>query len=413
MTNNLPQLGFVEELSNGSLCEKSLGASFGSSTTACEDIGDFYGDDATALEALESDWDEKIDHRPVWESSQAASCLRRVFSCQNESAEAPVAEVSEHGTRSAKPFMNMIPSVGSEMHASGTCRPCSFFWQSAGCQKGLECNHCHLCPKGVYQRGKKLKIALRQRLRATSSSQQYLLPPGLGVELPEAHVDQPTILLPATSIALHTSPALFLAQPASIECSHAGSSSCETEKPRHEASSSAELVLAETEAKLAAYGHVSSDNSSVPSIGSELHRAGLCKPCAWFWKPESCKNGTDCRHCHSCLPGEAKYRKTLKLKTAKTDPRGLGAQKAEPRVPQLHVQENMWQLHDAMTCLPFLSPSELQWQGEGQQEALGSLLTTHEQQALILMRQQHEISSLQLQIEAIQLQTLTSSHLRW
>jgi len=403
----------VEELCNGSWCEKSLAASFRCSTTACEDIGDFYADDATPLEALESDSDEQIDNRPVWESSQDASCPHWVLSCQKEIAEATVAEVSERGSRAVKPFMNMLPSVGSQMHASGTCRPCSFFWQSGGCQKGLECNHCHLCPKGEYQRGKKLKIAVRKGLRATSSSEQYLLPPGLGTELPLAHVSQPMIPLKADSMTLQTPPhgvpAPLLAQPASMERSHAGSFSRETENATHEASSSAQLGLAEAEAKLAAYGHVSSNNSSVPSIGSELHHAGLCKPCVWFWKPGSCKNGKDCQHCHSCLPGEATRRKALsKTKTAKTAPCGLGAQEADLRVPWLQVQEDLF--HDAMTCLPFLSPSELLWQCEGQQKAMASLLTKHEQQALIMMRQHREISSLQLLIQFIQLQKLFPSH---
>ncbi|CAL1173637.1 unnamed protein product [Cladocopium goreaui] len=48
---------------------------------------------------------------------------------------------------------------------------------------------------------------------------------------------------------------------------------------------------------------------SIESIGSRLHESGLCKPCAWFWKPTGCRNGTECRHCHSCTLGEFNRRK--------------------------------------------------------------------------------------------------------
>ncbi|CAL1173638.1 unnamed protein product [Cladocopium goreaui] len=48
---------------------------------------------------------------------------------------------------------------------------------------------------------------------------------------------------------------------------------------------------------------------SIESMGSRLHESGLCKPCAWFWKPTGCRNGTECRHCHSCTLGEFNRRK--------------------------------------------------------------------------------------------------------
>lgn len=46
-----------------------------------------------------------------------------------------------------------------------------------------------------------------------------------------------------------------------------------------------------------------------PSAGSMLHGTGECKPCAWFWRPQGCDNGGECRHCHLCLRGELKERK--------------------------------------------------------------------------------------------------------
>lgn len=49
------------------------------------------------------------------------------------------------------------------------------------------------------------------------------------------------------------------------------------------------------------------------SVGSELHGTGECKPCAWFWRPQGCINGPECRHCHMCAPGEGKARRKSKL----------------------------------------------------------------------------------------------------
>mmetsp|Transcript_65331 Transcript_65331/g.164653 ORF Transcript_65331/g.164653 Transcript_65331/m.164653 type:complete len:174 (+) Transcript_65331:1-522(+) len=48
------------------------------------------------------------------------------------------------------------------------------------------------------------------------------------------------------------------------------------------------------------------------SAGSVLHGAGQCKPCAWFWRPQGCENGAECRHCHLCGAGAIKARRKAK-----------------------------------------------------------------------------------------------------
>jgi hypothetical protein len=48
---------------------------------------------------------------------------------------------------------------------------------------------------------------------------------------------------------------------------------------------------------------------SLPSVGASLHASGQCKPCAWFWKPEGCRWGAECCHCHLCPEGELRRRK--------------------------------------------------------------------------------------------------------
>ncbi|CAK9075928.1 unnamed protein product [Durusdinium trenchii] len=59
------------------------------------------------------------------------------------------------------------------------------------------------------------------------------------------------------------------------------------------------------------------DHEGEHSIGSTSHRVGLCKPCAWYWKPGGCMNGAQCRHCHLCPHGELGRRKRMNRKIAR------------------------------------------------------------------------------------------------
>jgi len=56
---------------------------------------------------------------------------------------------------------------------------------------------------------------------------------------------------------------------------------------------------------------------TLPSVGAALHSSGQCKPCAWFWKPESCQWGAECQHCHLCPIGELRRRKKERQAEAK------------------------------------------------------------------------------------------------
>eukprot|EP00913_Durusdinium_trenchii_P002992 g2768.t1 len=49
----------------------------------------------------------------------------------------------------------------------------------------------------------------------------------------------------------------------------------------------------------------------LPSVGSAMHHAGECRPCAWFWK-RGCLNGRDCLHCHLCPEGSVRQKKADK-----------------------------------------------------------------------------------------------------
>lgn len=48
------------------------------------------------------------------------------------------------------------------------------------------------------------------------------------------------------------------------------------------------------------------------SDGSRAHGAGECRPCAWFWRPQGCLNGEECRHCHMCPQSAIKARRKAK-----------------------------------------------------------------------------------------------------
>jgi hypothetical protein len=49
------------------------------------------------------------------------------------------------------------------------------------------------------------------------------------------------------------------------------------------------------------------------SLGSQLHDLGECRPCAWFWRPQGCSNGEECRHCHLCTAGAMKTRRKARV----------------------------------------------------------------------------------------------------
>ncbi|CAK0890327.1 unnamed protein product [Prorocentrum cordatum] len=64
------------------------------------------------------------------------------------------------------------------------------------------------------------------------------------------------------------------------------------------------------------------------SIGSAGHDAGKCEPCAWFWKPQGCLWGAECRRCHACPSGELLSRRRAKEARLRAD-RGSAASRPE------------------------------------------------------------------------------------
>jgi len=79
---------------------------------------------------------------------------------------------------------------------------------------------------------------------------------------------------------------------------------------------------------------------TLPSIGAALHSSGQCKPCAWFWKPESCQWGADCQHCHLCPIGELRRRKKERQAEAKELKREAAALAEEMKTEAATLAEN-------------------------------------------------------------------------
>jgi len=58
-------------------------------------------------------------------------------------------------------------SLGSALHAMGTCQPCAWFWKPGGCQNGKDCLRCHSCPEG--------EVKLRQKVKRNLMRNGHML----------------------------------------------------------------------------------------------------------------------------------------------------------------------------------------------------------------------------------------------
>lgn len=68
---------------------------------------------------------------------------------------APGAAASAGSTATA---VDNLPSLGSQLHGTGKCSPCAWFWKQKGCQNARNCHYCHLCPEGELKSRKKAKV---------------------------------------------------------------------------------------------------------------------------------------------------------------------------------------------------------------------------------------------------------------
>jgi hypothetical protein len=284
----------------------------------------------------------------------------------NEEADAePVESVSQPGPVKIDSHPEQgLPSVGSKDHGSGICKPCAWFWKPGSCQNGRECNHCHLCPEGEIKARKKKKLLGHEKSIAglsepafvrnlegvqeplNTSQQGELLS---AVKIPEQgqHQAQPSFdaddsfsggVLLSVGAALHASgecrPCAWFHKPEGclngIACRHCHA--CPEGELQNRKKSGIATKSQEKEKSDQREGEEAAGNFRVPppafpppglptpppmlgmpSKGSEKHSSGECRPCVWYWKPNSCVNGKDCLHCHLCPETEIKRRKKAKL----------------------------------------------------------------------------------------------------
>ena len=183
--------------------------------------------------------------------------------CKTEESPMPSPECDEAEAEEESGLS--LPSVGSAHHKLGSCQPCAWFWKPQGCLNGAACLRCHLCPAGEIKRRKgELKQKKAQAAEGASIDDA-------ATELCDGGPTVPP--------------------PSSAPC----------------------LNLTEQGLPPAPSWTASDAIDALPSIGSRLHGSGQCKPCAWFWKAEGCRNEAACGHCHLCPLGEAKARKQAKL----------------------------------------------------------------------------------------------------
>ncbi|CAJ1329484.1 unnamed protein product [Effrenium voratum] len=55
-------------------------------------------------------------------------------------------------------------SAGSSMHPH-RCKPCAWFWRTAGCARGAACQHCHMCLPGELVKRRRQNRALAKSIR--------------------------------------------------------------------------------------------------------------------------------------------------------------------------------------------------------------------------------------------------------
>eukprot|EP00931_Biecheleriopsis_adriatica_P056580 TRINITY_DN3352_c0_g1_i1.p1 TRINITY_DN3352_c0_g1~~TRINITY_DN3352_c0_g1_i1.p1 ORF type:complete len:323 (+),score=74.29 TRINITY_DN3352_c0_g1_i1:96-971(+) len=89
------------------------------------------------------------------------------------------------------------PSRGGQLHASGNCKPCAWYWRPQGCNNGEECGHCHLCSAAELKSRKKAKKLTSQRMRAATAQEEAPEVPSPTVPVSMPAAPSGAILVPA------------------------------------------------------------------------------------------------------------------------------------------------------------------------------------------------------------------------
>jgi len=94
------------------------------------------------------------------DTMDATGCFERLTTCSTavDAREALHGDNDVSGEVEAMPdspsasdlcdVYSMQSSQGSALRSQGLCKPCTWFWRPGSCTRGMDCNHCHLCPPG-------------------------------------------------------------------------------------------------------------------------------------------------------------------------------------------------------------------------------------------------------------------------
>mmetsp|Transcript_73133 Transcript_73133/g.136700 ORF Transcript_73133/g.136700 Transcript_73133/m.136700 type:complete len:181 (-) Transcript_73133:83-625(-) len=117
------------------------------------------------------------------------------------------------------------------------------------------------------------------------------------------------------SLAAPNSTKLRKAQVLKYEGSSSGSEGASLPaNPRVTASSGKQGKTPHTETPEESLAVQAGESVPVPSVGSEKHGIGECRPCAWFWKPLGCRSGSSCTYCHLCTKEEFEQKAAARKK---------------------------------------------------------------------------------------------------
>jgi len=176
-------------------------------------------------------------------------------------------------------------SIGSELHGTGQCKPCAWYWRPGSCQNGAECMHCHLCDEGEIKLRKKAKqVSLRVEKIVTQTNEPETQDTFRTASLPML----PIVEQASTTASSSEDDEQSFCKSVDVTCFRRGDQRGVTVTARTRQGT----VLMMPPGLQVPPG--------TPTHGSALHKVGNCVPCAQFFKSRGCSLGEACAYCHLC-----------------------------------------------------------------------------------------------------------------
>jgi len=273
---------------------------------------------------------------------------------------------------------------GSSLHGTGLCRPCAWFWKPTGCKNGTTCAHCHLCPEGELQARRKAKNALlrqgsleqdchkqektesqqQEQLQTQQQQQQRLEQQRHQQQQQQLGLNHQQLLHQLVQHMHHQQQDLQqlshkqqlqqqqLQQQEQQQHQQQQFLQCQQQRwPQEDTFGGTGLALPFIAAPCSpllptapalwasvdrsATVNVELANATTPFLsGSMLHGTGACRPCAWFWKADGCKNGQACQYCHLCPKSELKEKRKAKVAALRVGALERAADRSDLKAPR-------------------------------------------------------------------------------